>query len=158
MKFVNPLCINLFACGSTWSCFVRQVPLPRNEVIQHKKERMTATKEVRVRNTPLKVYVTPTEREHIETLAKRTHKTSSALLRDLAMGFEPRSSFDRDAIEALIRLHADQGRLGGLLKLWLSGEQRAQGASVSDVRSLLQQIESLQVQLAKIVMSERKRL
>lgn len=113
-------------------------------------------KEIRDRKAPLKVYVTPSERQRIQALAKATQKTPSALLRDLALGFEPRSAFDKDAIQAMIKLHGDQGRLGGLLKLWLSGEKYGEGASMRDVRSLLRQIESLQIELARMVMKEKK--
>ena len=74
-------------------------------------------------------------------------------MRALVLGFVPRSAFDRDAISALIRLH----RLGGLLKLWLS-ECRGIGASAVDVRSVLRQIESLQMELVRLIMAEKGRL
>lgn len=109
------------------------------------------------RNHPIKVYVSALERQTIERLATAVQKPPSTLMRDLALGFEPRSAFDKEAIAAMIKLHADQGRLGGLLKLWLS-EKKGEGAPVGDVRSVLQQIESLQMELAKIVMEQKKRL
>jgi hypothetical protein len=55
-----------------------------------------------------------------------------------------------------VKLHADQGRLGGLLKLWLS-EKTGEGAPAKDVRAVLQQIESLQMQIARLVMKETVR-
>jgi hypothetical protein len=66
------------------------------------------------------------------------------------VGHSPKSIFDQDAILALVKLHADQGRLGGLLKLWLS-EKPGQGSSVRGVKGLLQQIEGLQRELKILV-------
>jgi len=114
-------------------------------------------KAVRNRNAPIKVYVNETERETIERVAEATQKSPSALMRDLAMGFEPRSVFDKEAIQAMIKLNADQGRLGGLLKLWLTGEKHGEGVSSQEVRQLYEQTQAIQMQLAKIVMSERKK-
>ena len=114
-------------------------------------------KETRDRNNPIKVYVSLSERQQIEQNAKACRKAPSSFLRDTGMGAQPKSSFDRDAIHKLVKLHADQGRLGGLLKLWLS-EKKGEGADVSDVRSVLQQIESLQMELAKLVMAQKNRL
>jgi len=109
------------------------------------------------RQHPIKVYVSATDREEIERRAGGVKMPPSTLMRSLALGFEPRSAFDKDAIGALIKLHADQGRLGGLLKLWLT-EKKGEGTNASEVRSVLRQIESLQMELAKIVMAEKKRL
>jgi hypothetical protein len=118
---------------------------------------MAESDDIRDRKRPIKVYVSANEREKINAVAKQTRKNPSDLMRGLALGFEPRSIFDRDAIQELIKLHGDQGRLGGLLKLWLS-EKKGEGAAATQVRNVLQQIESLQIELGKIVMKEKKRL
>lgn len=115
-------------------------------------------KETRDRKRPLKVVVSATERAQIEGSADRCRLSISSYLRNVGLGYEPASRFDREHFRELVKLHADQGRLGGLLKLWLTGEKHGEGASVKDVRSLLKQIESLQMELAKIVMAEKKRL
>ena len=47
-------------------------------------------------------------------------------------------------------MNADQGRLGGLLKLWLSGGQTG-AASAIEIRRLLLDIESAQKALRGIV-------
>ncbi len=116
-----------------------------------------AVRERRNRLHPIKVYVSDLERAEIEHRAKAVKLAPSSLMRSLALGFEPKSAFDKDAITTLIKLHADQGRLGGLLKLWLT-EKKGEGTHASNVRSVLQQIESLQLELAHIVMAEKKRL
>jgi hypothetical protein len=109
--------------------------------------------EARDRKRPLKVVVSTRERQEIEARAKAAGLSVSAYLRSVGLGHEPKNLFDREAILTLIRLHADQGRLGGLLKLWLS-DKKGQGTPSSNVRSVLQQIEGLQMQLAKLVMQE----
>jgi hypothetical protein len=53
-------------------------------------------------------------------------------------------------VQDLVRVNADQGRLGGLLKLWLV-ERPGEGASTVDVRRLLQQIEETQAELRRLV-------
>ena len=113
--------------------------------------------ESRDRKRPIKVYVSVRERSEIERRAAGANLPASTLMRMLALGFIPRAAFDRQAIEALIRLHADQGRLGGLLKLWLT-ERKGEAVSASAVRAVLQKIESLQAELVCIVMAEKRRL
>ena len=78
--------------------------------------------ESRDRNRPLKVLVSERERAEIETRAAATGLSVSAYLRNLGLGFQPHSTLDQEAILALLKVNADQGRLGGLFKLWLSGQ------------------------------------
>jgi hypothetical protein len=47
-------------------------------------------------------------------------------------------------------VNADQGRLGGLFKLWLSG-QSAPSAEVAEIRKLLAAIEESQVKLKALI-------
>jgi hypothetical protein len=49
-----------------------------------------------------------------------------------------------------VKVNADQGRLGGLLKLWLT-ERPGDGASTRDVRRVLQEIEATQAELRRLV-------
>jgi hypothetical protein len=76
--------------------------------------------ESRDRNRPLKVFVSERERADIETRAGATSLSVSAYLRNLGLGFQPHSTLDQETILALLKVSADQGRLGGLFKLWLS--------------------------------------
>ncbi len=54
------------------------------------------------------------------------------------------------AVGDLVRVAGDQGRLGGLLKLWLV-ERAGAGASEIEVRRLLDRIGELQGKLADTV-------
>jgi hypothetical protein len=58
---------------------------------------------------------TPGERAAIEVNAKSCDLTVSAYLRTVGSGYEPKSTLDQQAVGDLLRLNADQGRLGGLL-------------------------------------------
>jgi hypothetical protein len=120
---------------------------------------MTETKErdVRDRQKPIKVYVSEEERREIEAKAEACQLAPSAYLRSVGIGYKPKSAFDREAIEVLAKLNADQGRLGGLLKLWLS-ESPGEGAPVKSVRGLLEQIEETQTAIVRVMMKESRRL
>lgn len=79
-----------------------------------------------------------------------SYPSPAALFRDLIAGIEPRSTLDQQAILELLRVNADLGRLGGLLKHWL----QAKGAEkdlVPDIRALLRDIENTQRELKKKV-------
>ena len=104
------------------------------------------------RHRPLKAFVSPAERLAIEAKAKEAGLTVSAYLRAAALGLKIESTRDHEAILALIKLNADQGRLGGLLKLWLSSRP-GQAASSFEVRRLLHQIEALQAKLDQLINS-----
>ena len=106
--------------------------------------------ESRDRNRPLKVFVSERERAEIETRAAATGLSVSAYLRNLGLGFQPHSTLDQVAILALIKVNADQGRLGGLFKLWLSG-QSAPSAETTEIRKLLAAIEEGQAKLKALI-------
>jgi hypothetical protein len=103
-----------------------------------------------VRRHRLRVVVSDHERAAIMERAAASNLPVSVYLRSLGTGYEPPSTLDLLAIRDLIRINADLGRLGGLLKLWLS-ERPGEGASTVDVRRLLRQIEAHQMQLKGII-------
>jgi hypothetical protein len=106
--------------------------------------------ESRDRKRHLKVVVSERERAEIETRAAATGLSVSAYLRNLGLGFQPHSTLDQEAILALLKVNADQGRLGGLFKLWLSG-QSASSAETMAIRKLLAAIEECQLKLKGLV-------
>lgn len=111
----------------------------------------------RPRKHRIEVWCTEDEFAQIKAHAEATSLSSSEFLRNVGRCYEPKSSFDREAIYELAKLHADQGRLGGLLKLLLS-ERSSGDTTCEDARALLQQIERLQVIIAQLVMTEARRL
>jgi hypothetical protein len=82
------------------------------------------------------VVVSQRERADIETRAAATGLSVSAYLRNLGLGFQPQSTLDHEAVLALLKVNADQGKLGGLLKLWLSGQSAASTEDLK-IRKLL---------------------
>ena len=59
---------------------------------------------------------------------------------------------DHAAIDSLIRVAGDQGRLGGLLKLWLA-ERPGEGASEIEVAALLDELVMLTAALRMKVLA-----
>jgi hypothetical protein len=105
-------------------------------------------KETRDRRCPLRVVVSDSERSRIEDRARSAGLSVSAYLRT-GLCHPIRSSFDYAAVMELAKINGDQGRLGGLLKLWLA-ERPGIGAPELDVRLLLERITELQGRLADI--------
>jgi hypothetical protein len=84
----------------------------------------TGTIETRKGNTPIKVWVTPGEKQVIETSARNCGMSTSAYLRQVGLGMPIKSILDQNSIADLAKVNADQGRLGGLLKLWLTNDEK----------------------------------
>lgn len=109
-------------------------------------EKRNKTKLIPVRMTPEEF-----NEAHRKTKAF-SYPSPAALIRDLVMDIEPKSTLDQQAILELVHINADLGRLGGLLKHWL----QAKGAEkdlVPDIRSLLHDIEQTQQKLKAKVRS-----
>jgi hypothetical protein len=106
-------------------------------------------RETRDRHRPLRVVVSASERARIEQRAKSAGLSVSAYLRSSGLGQPIRSTLDHAAVMDLAKMNADQGRLGGLLKLWLV-DRPGQGAPEIEVRRLLDRIGELQGRLAEI--------
>ncbi len=106
----------------------------------------------------LRVPVLPDDEEIIKTKAKALGLSTAEYLRRLGLGFEPASMVDYQAVMGLAKVNGDQGRLGGLLKLWLTNDAKFRVfANPRDVRSevlsLLQQLSESQKQLQALMRS-----
>lgn len=107
-------------------------------------------REARNRLLPMKVFVTDDERSRIEDRAKAASLSVSAYLRSAGLGRPIRSTLDYEAAMELAKVNGDQGRLGGLLKLWLV-DRPGRGVPEIEVRRLLERIGELQGRLADVV-------
>ena len=108
----------------------------------------------RDRQHPLRVTVTPAEKAAIAARAKDAGLSVASYLRTVALGRQVRSVLDHQAVGELVRVAGEQGRLGGLLKLWLadhSDQGVDQGAPEIEVRRVLERLGDLQGALAEIV-------
>ena len=106
--------------------------------------------ESRDRQRPLKTFVTSIERIQIEDNADKAGMSVSAFIRARALNWTVEPIHNQTAVLALIKTNADLGRLGGLLKLWLTTKP-GEGASTSDVRQLLREIEETQILLRGLI-------
>ncbi|WP_282039376.1 plasmid mobilization protein [Halomonas alimentaria] len=79
--------------------------------------------QARKRKKCIKVWVDECEKEKIEDNAKGCKHSASSYLRNLGIGYVPKSMVDHEAVSDLMRLNGDLGRLGGLLKMLLSNEE-----------------------------------
>ena len=100
----------------------------------------------------LRVPVLREDEDLIKAKAKALGLSTADYLRKLGLGFEPTSTLDFQAVAALAKVNGDQGRLGGLLKLWLTDDAKFRElTNPQDVRSsvltLLQQLGDTQKQL-----------
>lgn len=72
----------------------------------------------------IQVVVSDEEYEKIATSAESVGLSNSAYLRELGLGYAPSSIYDLDVVKKLVKISADEGRLGGLIKMWLSNDER----------------------------------
>ena len=104
----------------------------------------TDTKKTRKHYLPIKVYCFPHEREAIEEAARGSAMSTSRFLNQVGQGYRVTGILDYKAVEDLVRINGDLGRLGGLLKLWLTDDVRTAGYGVPVIRGLLDRLEERQ--------------
>lgn len=106
-------------------------------------------------STPIYVWVTLQEKMGIQEMARTTGNSASAYLRKVGLGYEVKSVLDFEGVGELAKVNGDLGRLGGLLKLWLSNDKRLQGFDLVEQRRLvlktLDAIEQNQTRLSAIM-------
>ncbi|MDD7805963.1 MAG: conjugal transfer transcriptional regulator TraJ [Endozoicomonas sp. (ex Botrylloides leachii)] len=111
-------------------------------------------KPTRKSSTHLRVPVLPKEADVIKAHAAQVNLSVAAYLRQLGLGYEPKSTIDRALIAELAKINADQGRLGGLLKMWLSNKERLLGfdgeKTKATLKAVLEKIEKNQTLLLEI--------
>jgi hypothetical protein len=96
------------------------------------------------RNRHLRVPVFPDEEEQIKQNAAAAGSSIAAYLRNVGLGYEVRGILDNRRVEELARINGDLGRLGGLLKLWLTNDARTEAFGEATIRALLSKIEDTQ--------------
>ena len=99
----------------------------------------------------LRVPVLPDEEATIKQLAATTGLSVAAYLRNVGLGYPVRSILDHRRVEELVRINGDLGRLGGLLKLWLTNGARTAQFGESTIRAVLAKIEDTQVKMHEVM-------
>lgn len=107
--------------------------------------------EKRKRHRILKVRVTETEEAAIKENANMCSLPVSGYLRNLGLSYSPSSTLDADHVLSLAKVNGDQGRLGGLLKMWLTNDERLSPEFERKIESLLIEIEKSQGELFRVV-------
>ncbi|KJV05160.1 conjugal transfer transcriptional regulator TraJ [Methylocucumis oryzae] len=102
-------------------------------------------------STPILVCVTPDEKQKIEALARQTGLSTSAYLRELGLGYVPKSIVDYQHMLELSKLGGDLGRLGGLLKLWLTDDVRTAQFGKETLLAALARIDDTQKEMVKVM-------
>lgn len=109
------------------------------------------SKITRKSSSPIKVYCLPEERRQIEENGKDVGLSMSTYLLNVGMGYQVRGILDNKRVEELARINGDLGRLGGLLKLWLTNDQRTAAFGEATIRALLFKIEDTQGKMHEVM-------
>lgn len=102
-------------------------------------------------STPLKVYCLPEEKACIEGNARNAGMSTARFLREVGQGYRVRGIVDYEQVRELARINGDLGRLGGLLKLWLTDDVRTAKFGMNTILRLLERIETTQNQMAEVM-------
>jgi len=101
---------------------------------------------------PIKVYCLPDERAAVQAKADAAGLSLSAYLLRVGMGYEIQGILDHRRVHDLAKVNGDLGRLGGLLKLWLTNNARVAEFTPATIRALLAKIEATQDELRAVMM------
>jgi len=107
------------------------------------------------RQKPVKVYVSDTDRDALEACAKAAGLSLSSYLLTAGLNRPIRTVADTQAVADLVKVAADLGRLGGLLKLWLA-DRRGEGAPPFAVDKVLGETRELQQCILKLASQVRQ--
>lgn len=95
----------------------------------------------------IEIRVSHDELTRIEDSAKQAALGVSSYLRTLGLEYQVKGKIDQQAILQLLSVASDLGRLGGLLKLWLSQREThlpVNDLGLEDVNALYQGMKELQ--------------
>ncbi|WP_088136714.1 conjugal transfer transcriptional regulator TraJ [Escherichia coli] len=97
------------------------------------------------------MYCLPEERAEIEALAKASGHSASTYLRLVGQGYQVTGVTDYENVRELVRVNGDLGRLGGLLKLWLTDDAKTAEIGAATIRALLGRIEANQDEMSRLM-------
>lgn len=105
----------------------------------------------RKRKHHLRVPVFPEEQQRIEEMASQAGRSVAAYLRDVGQSYPIRGVMDYEKVRELAAINGDLGRLGGLLKLWLTNDPKTVHFGESTIRALLARIEKTQDDMTAVM-------
>lgn len=106
-------------------------------------------------STPIKVWCLPEEKASIEENASKAGMSVSMYLRNVGMGYRIKGVIDAELVLKLAKINGDQGRLGGLLKLWLTNSEKLSSQDPEQMRrvihGVLERIVTMQIAMMDLV-------
>ncbi len=108
---------------------------------------MSQVKDMPSKKQVIKTYVSDEEYKQISETAQQCSLSLSAFVKAVCLGHEIKSRTDQQARRELLKLNADQGRLGGLLKMWILDDDQHR----TDVEALLEDLRRLQKEIVQKV-------
>ncbi|GJM05858.1 MAG: conjugal transfer relaxosome component TraJ [marine bacterium B5-7] len=119
-----------------------------------RKRQKTAGKGTREKK--LRVPVLPIEEIEIKRKAQETGLSVAEYLRNLGLGYRVPSVIDNRQVDSLLKINGDLGRLGGLIKLWLTNDERTKLIGKSRLQMTLDSIQNTQSTMLRAIMKLRK--
>jgi hypothetical protein len=113
--------------------------------------RMQEQEVVATRRKDLRVPVHPHEEQAIQEHAARAGLKVATYLREVGMGYQITGIVDAEQVRELARVNGDLGRLGGLLKLWLTDDPRTARFGDTLIRAVLEKIEATQDEMTQVM-------
>ena len=103
----------------------------------------------------IKIYLKPSDKARIAQNARECGMSMSAYARSLALGDTPITNIELDEMNKVMKVHADLGRLGGLLKMTLTNDELLQDMGremgVATIDGTLVDIRAAQAKLLELV-------
>lgn len=109
----------------------------------------------RPRARRIEVWLTDDEKRELADRAAEGGLSLSCFMRTAGLNHPIRATVDTEAVGNVVKVAADIGRLGRLLKLWLA-ERRDHGAPAVRVSQVLDDTHRLQQQLLRLAMEMRR--
>lgn len=111
----------------------------------------TFKKPTRKHGRHLRVPVLPCEEIQIKSNAATAGLSIAEYLRRVSLEYQIQSNVDKDCVLQLAKINGDLGRLGGLLKLWLTQDKRVAHFDSQTIRKLLSRIQITQNAMFDVV-------
>ena len=108
------------------------------------------------RDKKLRVPVLPIEETEIKAKATDAGLTVAEYLRNLGLGYQVPSIVDSRQVDSLLKINGDLGRLGGLIKLWLTNDKRTKLIGKSQLHLTLDSIRNTQSTMLDVIMKLKK--
>lgn len=116
------------------------------------------TSERRKDQSPIKVYCTRSQRRIIEQNACSVGMSLSTYLQRVGTNCNLNVQSHNEDVEKLLKINADLGRLGGLIKLWLTNDRKSNLVGQQELHRVLAQISATQSELIDALVEFKRSL